>query len=116
MLENIIAILHWDLQDAADEVPSKVQRALLGPFFREVLDCLGGLVHGIIQRVDLRFVLGNDRLSSGSQFRRENKRLPRRRDQDHLFRKFGWRASVLDHTYESDGPPSTIGDGNDMPL
>ena len=72
MLENIIIVLHRNLEHVAYEISSKLQRALLGPFFRESLDGLGGFVHRIVQRVDLRFVLRNNHLPSGSELRREN--------------------------------------------
>ena len=90
VLEDITVVFHRNLEDAAGEISSELQRGLLGPFFREVLDGLGGLFHRIVQRVDLRFILRNNCLPSGSQFRRENKRLLGGRDQDHLFRKFEW--------------------------
>jgi len=80
VLENIIVVFHGDLEDTADESPNEFQRGLFGPFFGEVLDDLGGLFHRIVQRVNFRFVFRDNCLPSSSQLRRENKRLPGRRD------------------------------------
>lgn len=74
VLENVVIILHRNLEHAADEIPSKLQRGLLSPFVREVLDGLSSLLHRVVQRVDFRFILRNNRLPSGSHFGREGKR------------------------------------------